>query len=134
MFLNVDLNFFLDTGLGFVQRKIACILLASSVQRLAHVVPQRTSSQQPQSNLEQFLVLTLCLAPIFPYGYGQKMETVFWLPQIMIMTEDSAPRFLMTEGTQSMFQLYFSYLFIFQIHYGHSVVAGGQEFSCVRLE
>lgn len=110
------------------------MLLASSVQKLAHAVPQRTRSRQPQSNFEQFLVLALCLAPIFPYGYGQKMETIFWLPQMLVITEDSAPRFLMPEGTQPMFQLYFSYLFVFQIHYVHSVVAGGQEFSCVRLE
>ena len=112
----MDPNFSLDTGLGFVQRKIACMLLASSVQRLVHAVPQRTSSQQPQSNFEQLLVLTLRVAPIFPCGYGQKMEAIFWLPQMLVITGGLAPRFLIPGGTQPMFQLCFSYLFIFQIH------------------
>lgn len=86
------------------------MLFASSVQG---PVSQRTSSQQPQGTFEQLLVLHL--APIFAWGYGRKMEATFGIPQILVVTDDLAPRPLMPN--KPAFQLYyFVYLFVFQIH------------------
>lgn len=75
------------------------MLFASWVQG---PVSQRPGSQQPQSTFEQLLVLHL--VPIFPCGYGWKREAVFGITQILVITDNLAPRLLVPDKPK--FQLY----------------------------